>query len=168
MSDLKTATLVTSLLATDRLGVGKDTPTDAWRGILTSRALQALSLIADAGDLGTIRAALGVSPKVTSVSAPAQVTADQNDYALPDADVTLIDLDANRTITGFVAPGAGERTTRWVQNNSAFVLSVAHQSASSTAANRVIGLSSPVTVGPGERALLFYETNAGLNRWRLF
>jgi hypothetical protein len=71
---------------------------------------------------------------------PAQITANQNDYSPTDlaiAEALFLDLDADRSITGFAHGGATNRELT-LYNTSAFRLTLVNESASSTAGNRFI------------------------------
>jgi len=94
---------------------------------------------------------------------PAQITADQNNYNPTDlhlAEVLYLDLDANRTITG-LAGGADNRELT-IHNASAFRLTLANASVSSSAANR-FAFASDVVVRAGTSLRLLYV--AALSRW---
>lgn len=78
---------------------------------------------------------------------PAQITVDQNDYNpanLATATQLSVDLNANRIITGIAGGVAGRILLLY--NASLFYLTLAHQSASSVAANRFFN--------PGQMALV--------------
>lgn len=98
---------------------------------------------------------------------PAQLTGNQNNYAPTGwypADVVLLDLDAARTITGFdnTFDGDGKR----ILNISGFDLTISHNSASSSAINRVIapgGADYTLTSGGG--LWLTYDNTAAF--WRI-
>lgn len=96
--------------------------------------------------------------------APAQITANQNNYALPSAvAVVTFDLNAAREITGFVAPTSARHITIW--NRSAYNLTLKHESASSTAANRFFFAGADFIVPPNQPVSLFYDTYS--SRWRM-
>lgn len=101
------------------------------------------------------------SPPVT----PAQITADQNDYAPGVARIYRLSSDASRTITGLVAGVNGEG--RQVINVGGNNIVLAHESASSTAANRFLtSTGANVTVAPNEAVGLMYDGTD--SRWRVF
>lgn len=80
-----------------------------------------------------------IGPRGPAVIRPAQITANQNNYAptgWADADAALLDLDAARSITGFAATYDGD--SKRVLNISGFDLTVSHNSGSSSAGNKVI------------------------------
>lgn len=98
------------------------------------------------------------------VVSPAQITADQNNYALSAAaGVFRLSTDAARTVTGFTNGVDGRRVQ--IFNVGAQNLIVANQSASSTAANRVItGTGASVTIAADGAARLVYDGTTA--RWR--
>lgn len=121
--------------------------------------------------LGTIRAGDGATlgglplkrwSRAYTVS-PAQITANQNNYSPADmaiAEALFLDLDADRTITGFATGSTNRDIT--VYNTSAFRLTLANESASSTAGNR-FHINSDITLRPYQGARLIYS--ATLSRW---
>lgn len=97
---------------------------------------------------------------------PAQITADQNDYAL-NATATLIRLntDASRTITGFNATGNNGRLVMII-NVGANDLVLANENAGSSAANRIItGTGADLTLTAGQSCWLIYDETS--TRWRV-
>lgn len=113
------------------------------------------------GNLGTGGGTL-CSPPLT----PAQITSNQNDYA-PGAAARFFRLstDASRTITGLsVSQEDGRECEVW--NAGSFNLVLAHESASSTAANRFVSQAgSNITLAPGSSVSLRYDGTA--SRWRI-
>lgn len=102
---------------------------------------------------------------ITSAAAsPAQITADQNDYAITLAVVHRLTTDAARNITGFVA-GADLRPLEiWNVGSQNIVLQ--NQNAGSAAANRIItGTGADITVVPDDVVRLRYD--AATARWRV-
>ena len=76
----------------------------------------------------------------TGVLAPAQITADQNNYAptgIATATTLGLTSDAARTITGINATQAAGRVL-YLLNGGSFTINLAHDSASSTATNRIL------------------------------
>lgn len=101
-------------------------------------------------------------------ASPAQITADQNDYAIPTGTsgrtVHRITTDASRTITGIVAGQAGDLIIFTNVGSNPAVL--AHQNASSSAANRVISpTGANLTVSANQSAALWYDATTA--RWRI-
>lgn len=96
-----------------------------------------------------------------------QITADQNNYFPFAARFYRLSSDATRTITGLVTGGGqvnGQECEFW--NVGGFNIVLAHQSASSTAANRFICTGGAnITLAPDEIALLRYD--ATTSRWRV-
>lgn len=98
------------------------------------------------------------------VNSPSQITANQNDYSLPAADVVRLDSDAARDITGF-SGGTGGRVVVLV-NVGSFAITLKHQSASSTASNRVVvPWAADYIIDPSYAAVLLYDATA--SRWRV-
>lgn len=94
----------------------------------------------------------------------AQITADQNDYALGNAGVQRLSTDALRTVTGIAATTSGD--LRIITNVGSFSLKLAHSSASSAAANRILCPDSvDLTVLAGQSVLLRYDGT--LSKWRV-
>jgi hypothetical protein len=92
-----------------------------------------------------------------------QITGDQNNYALPsNTDIVRLSSDATRTLTGFEADTGAVVT---LYNVGSFDIRVAHQSSSSTAANRVISATgSDVMLAPNDNLTLVYDNTS--SRWR--
>lgn len=95
---------------------------------------------------------------------PAQVTSDQNNYAPGVARHYRLSTDATRTITGLaVGHVDGQECRVWNVGGNDIV--IAHQSASSTAANRfACHTGADITAHPGESLGLVYD--AATARWR--
>jgi len=109
---------------------------------------------------------LGGALRFTGVLTPAQITADQDDYAPAGYGVvsTLrLSSDAERTITGIVPPAALQYVYI-LQNVGSYPILLANESGSSAAANR---FSTELTkiIGPSEMCLIVYDTTA--SRWRV-
>lgn len=98
--------------------------------------------------------------------APAQITSNQNNYNPTDlaiAETLVLDLDADRSVTGLAGGAAG--VTKWVYNSSAFRLTLPHESGSSTAANRFSHLNgADMVLRPGQGCRLQYIAGS-FNRW---
>jgi hypothetical protein len=96
-------------------------------------------------------------------SSPATITSTQNNYSLATgASHVRLAGDAARTITGFVA-NAGSSVT--LHNTGSFGLTIAHESASSVAANRVISpTAADFTIPANSSATLTYDATSA--RWR--
>lgn len=96
------------------------------------------------------------------ISSPAQITSNQNDYAVGQLVTHLrISTDVSRNITG-ITNGRQGRELRVFNVGSADAVLV-NESASSTAANR-IALGADLTIGAGEGATLWYDSTS--SRWR--
>ena len=105
-----------------------------------------------------------------SIQTPAQITADQNNYDLGGTAARLYRLstDTARTITGIAAPGGNNAVKEiLISNVGANDLKIADESASSTAANRVItGTGGEITLASGSPPIaLYYDTTS--SRWRV-
>lgn len=102
----------------------------------------------------------------TGVIAPA-ITANQNDWFPPSfsvAEHVFAAPDADRTITGMLADGTVRRV--FLVNNSAFNLTLAHESASSAAANRFHLTGAANLVIPAQAGVLIVY-HAAMSRWRV-
>jgi hypothetical protein len=101
------------------------------------------------------------------VISPSQITADQNNYnptSLATARVLRLSTDASRTITGIAAGSAGQ--TMLVVNGGSFPLVLAHNSGSSSAANRIICPNEQLcTLHAGDSVELWYDSAVSL--WRV-
>lgn len=116
-----------------------------------------------------VNGALDVSGKITAAylavdgASPAQITSNQNDYALPAAAGHVrLDLDAARSLTGIAAP-TGSRIVK-ITNISAFNLTLAGTSSASSAANR-FAFSYDFVLPAGFSVELFYDETS--TRWRI-
>lgn len=102
----------------------------------------------------------------SGVSSPAQLVANTNNWSptgFATASVVRASTDASRLVTGFVAPTTGRFF--WLINIGAFPLELEHESASSTAANRlVLGSSANKVLQPGGAVGLWYDLTSA--RWR--
>lgn len=106
----------------------------------------------------------------TRALSPSQITSNQNDYNPGRGSFFRLSTDASRTITGFatghavVADRNGQHLP--IVNVGSFDLVLAHQSASSTASNRIItDTGADLTIGAGKAAFLLYD--ATTERWRV-
>jgi hypothetical protein len=98
------------------------------------------------------------------VNSPAQITANQNNYSLPSADIVRVNSNAARDVTGFVAGTSGQAVL--LVNVGSHAITIKHQSASSNAANRVVvpWAGDFVLDANGGAVLLVYD--ATTERWR--
>jgi len=96
---------------------------------------------------------------------PSQLNADQNNYSPGVARYYRLSTDASRTITGLsVSQVDGLEAEIWNVGSNNLVL--AHQSASSTAANRFICTgAADITLAADEITLLRYDATS--SRWRV-
>jgi hypothetical protein len=99
----------------------------------------------------------------TTFNSPAQITANQNNYALSvGATHVRLSSDAARTITGFVAEAGSSAT---LHNVGSFAITIAHESASSVAANRVISpTGADLTIPVNSGVTITYDATTA--RWR--
>jgi hypothetical protein len=96
---------------------------------------------------------------------PAAIAANQNDYSpsgLANAAVLIVSATAPFNITGLATPTTGRRLT--VYNNSANAITLTHQDALSTAANRFIGRGGANTVLTANTGVNLYYSQS-LTRW---
>lgn len=100
---------------------------------------------------------------LTGVISPAQITANQNDYAptgLGTASILKLSSDAARSITGLAAGGEGCVVS--LINTGSQTINLLDESASSSAANRFT-LGGDVAIGAKQAILLRYDSTA--SRW---
>jgi hypothetical protein len=110
-------------------------------------------------------AKLNAAVAVTGKISPAQITADQNNYSpsgLSGARVLRLSSDAARTLTGLNGGSDGRALT--LLNIGANPITLAHESASSSAANR-FSIGSSVDLLPAQSASLWYDATS--SRWRM-
>lgn len=94
---------------------------------------------------------------------PAQITANQNNYSPGSKVVSRLSSDATRSITG-ISDGATSQL-RILANIGSSDITLVHESASSTAANRFTSVTgSDLTLGPAKLAILVYDATS--TRWR--
>lgn len=120
---------------------------------------------AGAGSTLTVTVDLTEVSDTFAVASPAQITADQNDYALAaPTKYFRLDTDASRTITGFGNGAAGREVV--IVNVGANNLVIANENAGSAAANRIItGTAGDITLSADDTATLFYDGTT--QRWRV-
>jgi hypothetical protein len=139
--------------------------TAAGAGIIVTQGARAV-LFCDASDIvrGTPDFTTA-GAQFVPVDSPAQITSNQNDYAISTtAHVLRLSTDASRNITGLVAPAGPRRVV--IINVGAQNLVLVNQSASSVAANRVItGTGSDATLSADDVAELIYDSLT--LRWRM-
>jgi hypothetical protein len=102
--------------------------------------------------------------RLSAAIAPAQITSNQNDYnptGLSTTSGMRINSDAARDITGL--QGGSEGRVMRVTNIGAFAITLKHESASSTAANR-FSVGADIVLGANVSALLWYDGTS--LRWR--
>lgn len=99
------------------------------------------------------------------VTSPSQITASQNNYNPGTGDIFRLDANAARDITGIVAQANGNAIL--LVNVGSHAITLKHESASSTAANRITvpWAGDYVLSASGGAALLVYFTAS--SRWRV-
>jgi hypothetical protein len=105
---------------------------------------------------------------------PAQITSNQNDYAMGNANSTVvyINSDAARDITGIASSlGVGSVNTsgqyHLLINNGSFSITLKHEDAGSSAANRFLNSTgADIVLAVNQAAELHYDITA--TRWRVF
>jgi hypothetical protein len=116
---------------------------------------------AKAGANSDLTSLAGLLALTFSATSPAQITSDQSNYALSTTIFHRLSTDAARTLTGLTC------NSKFViiSNVGSQNLILANQSASSTAANRIItGTGADYTVAGDETVILIYDATAA--RWR--
>ena len=94
---------------------------------------------------------------------PAQLTANANNYDPGPKVVSRLSSDATRSITGIA--GGTNSQLRILVNTGSFDITLVHESASSTATNRITSVTgSDLTLGAAKIALLVYDATS--TRWR--
>lgn len=98
------------------------------------------------------------------------IGANQNNYAPTGWEfathLRLTATGANRDITGFVAVADSETFVKHIVNIADFAVTLTHDDALSTAANRILLPGDlDFSIGPNEAASLFYDETS--TRWRL-
>lgn len=142
-----------NMTVTSTISVGTITATNA--------TISALTL----GTVDTI--ALTGLERHTGIVTPAALTANQNNYnptGIATARILRMTSDASRTVTGIAAQNNGQRLL--IQNCGGFDIVLAHSSASSDAANRIIcpGLAN-LTINAGDGVEIWYDGTS--SQWRV-
>lgn len=102
---------------------------------------------------------------VLNENTPAQLAAQADNYAPGDYAVLRMSSDASRTITGISGGKKGRVLS--ILNVGAQSIVLAHQSASSLAANRIISpTAANITLGANDSAELYYDSTSLLWRFR--
>lgn len=112
--------------------------------------------------LGQIAALASVTLRV--VATPTALIANANDYQIGTADIFRISANLPVTITGLAAGTSGQIIL--VVNVGGHAITLAHDSASSLAANRIVvpSASNLVLGANGGSTFMFYDTIS--SRWR--
>ena len=97
-----------------------------------------------------------------SADTPAQITSDQNNYAIGSNIVQRLSADAPRVITGFVASSGALKIICNVGSNT---ISIDHDSSSSDVANRIyMQAGTALSLTADQSAIFWYDTTT--TRWR--
>jgi hypothetical protein len=108
-------------------------------------------------------AAVGSTAPVTNT--PTTLSAGANDYSLPSADIVRLAASAAVTITGFSASTASSYPIVLIENVGSYTITVANNSSSSSAANRVVSATGgDVTVAANDSLTLVYDGTSSV--WR--
>lgn len=100
-----------------------------------------------------------------TIVTPATITATQNDYASATGQISRLSTNAARDVTGLVA--AADGTERKIINVGANNLTLKHQNAGSSAANRFLCEGgADIVLTPDFAALVLYDANT--QRWRVY
>lgn len=104
---------------------------------------------------------------IQGISSPSTITADQNNYTLPDQTIVRLSSDAQRNITGFLTDANSPGRMARLVNVGSFNIVLQNQNASSTASNRIItGLSKDLVLAPDQSVDIYYDDVSA--RWRCF
>jgi len=96
-------------------------------------------------------------------TSPAQITANQNNYALADGTSFRISTDASRDITGIVAIGDGHMII--LQNVGSFNFVIKDQDGNSAGANQfLLSTGADITIVPKGSITLLYDGTT--QKWR--
>lgn len=114
--------------------------------------------------LRNIPASLHSLYPVLSENSPAQLLANADNYAPGDYAVLRMSSDAARTVSGM--SGGKKGRVLWIHNVGAQNIVLAHQSASSIAANRFTSpTAAAITLGANDSARLYYDSTSAT--WRI-
>jgi len=101
------------------------------------------------------------------VLSPAQITADQNDYApsgWSTSEIVRLDSDASRNITGLAA--TADRVLKKLINVGSFNIVLGDEDVGSAAANRItVSGGVNLTMQPDDAVDVFYDSTSA--RWRV-
>lgn len=135
-------------------------------GSLTTTASDLLVSVERIGNAGSSDAATASGAfAYTGTISPAQITADQNDYAptgLATASVVRLSSDALRAINGLTGGATGRVLI--LHNVGAFQINLADEAAGSAAANR-FALTRTVALLPDAAVMIQYDATS--SRWRV-
>ena len=106
----------------------------------------------------------GADAVANVVVSPSQITSNQNDYSPGTGDIVRLSSDAARDITGITAGSAGQ--VRVLTNVGSFAITLKHQSASSTAANRfLVPWAGDCIISADSSVMIVYDSTTA--RWRV-
>jgi hypothetical protein len=100
---------------------------------------------------------------LTGRNAPAQITTNQNNYAINGSGRAFIFSDAARDITGIVAGYDGEWL--WIVNYGSFAITLKYNSGSSSAANRIVAANGADVVIRANNASVLLQYDSGSALW---
>jgi len=108
---------------------------------------------------------LATDPRINITASPTQLSASANNYAGLTGDINRTSSSSAVNITGIAAGTSGE--AKLLVNVGSFAITLKHQSASSTAANRLIvpWAGDYVMDAAGGAALIVYDATD--SRWRV-
>ena len=150
-------------------GAGKSAITSAITALKnglaeTNRTVASLTASLMARPHSVIPALANGMPAVWGLATLAQITADQNNYAIGDGHAFRLSSDAARNVTGIIG-GVNGRLVLLV-NAGAQNIVLINESASSTDVNRIItGTGADVTLAGAENTFMIYDGVSA--RWRL-
>ncbi|HTJ52619.1 MAG TPA: hypothetical protein VL443_24355 [Cyclobacteriaceae bacterium] len=115
--------------------------------------------------IGNITAAVGLDINVGIASrqqSPAQITSNQNNYAIGAQTSFRLNTDASRNITGLT--GGVDGKFLFIRNVGSFNIVFTHEDGASTAANRITSSTAGnLTIAPNGVLVLQYDSSA--SRW---
>jgi hypothetical protein len=106
----------------------------------------------------------GSDPIINIVSRPSVLNSNVNNYAHNNADILILDADANRIITGLAS--AVDGAVKLIINKSLFTITIDHQDTNSNPENRfIVPFGSDYVLQPGYSITVVYDSDA--LRWRV-
>lgn len=144
-----------------------DGASSKWRLVAVDTAVFTAAITASGGLSSNSTTTLAAAVSFTNTNNPASLSGTTNDWAPTTAFRQRIAASAAATITGF-SPGVGSSgRLNWFQNLSAFNITLTHEGAGSTAANRfTCPRSVDLVIPPNGNAYVIYDTTT--SRWIVF